>query len=207
VPALASPDRDPTSGTDASVSSMLIALGAQVRVLRKQRGLTLERLSEMSGVSTGLVSQVERGMANPSFATLAQLAHGLDISVARLLLVPDGARSPIVRRAERRRIEGHGVGVESDTVYELLTADLQGALEMLWVETKPGHDTSTTPFTHNGEEAGVVLTGSMDVYLDGVRHHLEARDSIQYSSTLSHWYRNVGGEPCTAIWVITPPSW
>ena len=204
---MASPDRDPSPGADASVTSMLGALGAQVRVLRKQRGLTLERLSSLSGVSSGLVSQVERGIANPSFATLAQLAHGLDISVARLLLVPDGARSPVVRRAERRRLDGHGVEVESKAAYELLTSDLQGALEMLWLETLPGHDTSAAPFTHNGEEAGVVLTGSLDVYLDGVRHHLEAGDSIQYSSTLSHWYRNVGDEPCTAIWVITPPSW
>jgi transcriptional regulator with XRE-family HTH domain len=186
---------------------MLSALGAQVRTLRKQRGFTLERFSELSGLSTGLVSQVERGMANPSFATLAQLAHGLGISVARLLHVSDGSRSPVVRRAERRRIDGHGVGVASDAVYELLTSDLQGALEVLWLETMPGHDTSATPFTHNGEEAGVVLTGSLDVYLDGVPHHLEAGDSIQYSSTLSHWYRNVGDGPCTAIWVITPPSW
>ena len=204
---MATPDRDPTPGPESSVTSLLNALGAQVRVLRKQRGLTLERLSELSGLSTGIVSQVERGMANPSFATLAQLAHGLDISVARLLHVPDEARSPVVRKAERRRLDGHGVGVEPDALYELLTPDLQGALEMLWLETPPGHDTSAAPFTHNGEEAGVVLSGSLDVFLDGVRHHLDAGDSIQYSSTLSHWYRNVGDEPCTAIWVITPPSW
>src|SRR6476660_3860555 len=107
---MATPDRDPTTGPESSVTSRLNALGAQVRVLRKQRGLTLERLSELSGLSTGIVSQVERGMANPSFATLAQLAHGLDISVARLLHVPDEARSPVVRKAERRRLDGHGVG-------------------------------------------------------------------------------------------------
>lgn len=202
---MVTPNRKPASG--ASVTSMLSALGAQVRVLRKRRGLTLDQLSELSGLSTGIVSQVERGLGNPSFATLAQLAHGLDIPVARLLHISDGAPSPVVRKGERRRIDGHGVGVESDALYELLTPDLRGALEVLWLETPPGHDTSATPFTHNGEEVGVVLSGSLDVYVDGTPHHLDAGDSIRYSSSLAHWYHNVGPGTCTAIWVVTPPSW
>jgi len=198
---------DPVPGPGASVTALLSALGAQIRVLRKQRGFTLERLSERSGLSMGIVSQIERGMANPSFATLAQLAHGLDIPVARLLHVSDGARSPVVRKGERRRIDGHGIGVEPESLYELLTPDLHGALEVLWLETPPGHDTSATPFTHNGEEVGIVLSGSLDVYIDGVCHHLDAGDSIRYSSSVPHWYHNVGEEKCTAIWVVTPPSW
>ncbi|MCX4649978.1 cupin domain-containing protein [Streptomyces sp. NPDC055059] len=71
----------------------------------------------------------------------------------------------------------------------------------------PGHDTSATPFRHNGEEFGIVLSGVKDVYLDGVRHRLEAGDSITYSCSTPHWYVNPGDEPATSIWVITPPSW
>ena len=204
---MATPDRDPTPGPESSVTSLLNALGAQVRVLRKQRGLTLERLSELSGLSTGIVSQVEHRMAKSFVRHLgsagARVGHLGGQTVARPGRGPV-AGGPQGRASTPRRARRRG---RTRRPYELLTPDLQGALEMLWLETPPGHDTSAAPFTHNGEEAGVVLSGSLDVFLDGVRHHLDAGDSIRYSSTLSHWYRNVGDEPCTAIWVITPPSW
>lgn len=191
---------------EAPVASMLNAIGSKIRTLRKERGLTVERLSELSGVSTGIVSQVERGKANPSFSTLVQLAHGLGIPVGRLFHA-DTYRSPVVRRFERRRLDGHALGVGDEGIYELLTPDLNGALEATWVETPPGYDSSATPYHHNGEEFGLILSGAKDVYLDGVRHHLEAGDSIRYASTIPHWYVNPGDKACVAVWVITPPTW
>ncbi|WP_020495734.1 helix-turn-helix domain-containing protein [Sciscionella marina] len=186
--------------------SMLHIMGSKIRSMRKERRLTVERLSELSGVSTGIVSQLERGKANPSFSTLVQLAHGLGISIARLFETEEH-RSPVVRKYERRHIDGHGLAADDGGVYELLTPDLNGALEATWVETPPGYDSSDTPYRHNGEEFGLIISGSKDVYLDGVRHHLEAGDSIRYASTIPHWYVNSGEETCFAVWVITPPTW
>lgn len=198
----AAPPPDTTPDLDALVATV----GIQIRALRKQAGLTLDDLSKRSGVSTGLLSQIERGKGNPSFATLVQIAHGLDIPIGRLFHLTEQI-SPVVRRDERRSLDFHGVHGPKDARYELLTPTINGALEVLWVETRPGHDTSATPFRHNGEEFGIVLSGVKDVYLDGVRHRLEAGDSITYSSSVPHWYANPGAEPSTSIWVITPPSW
>jgi transcriptional regulator with XRE-family HTH domain len=196
------------SGADgAPVAAMLGEIGSQVRSIRKEAGLTLERLSELTGLSTGIVSQIERGLANPSFSTLVQLAHGLDIPVGRLFQVSDQHRSPVVRQSERRRLGGHGLGEDDGAVYELLTPDLTGALEVTLVQTPPGYDTSANPYRHQGEEFGVVLSGRKDVYLDGRRYELAAGDSIRYASSTPHWYVNPGEEVCTAIWVITPPTW
>lgn len=188
------------------VASTLSAIGTKIRRLRKDRGLTVERLSELSGLSTGIVSQIERGKGNPSFVTLAQLAHGLGLPVGRLFPTEEH-RSPVVRKSERRRLNSHGLSDDDGGVYELLTSDLNGALEATWVETPPGYDNSATPFRHNGEEFGLILSGSKDVYLDGVRYHLEAGDSIRYASTVPHWYVNTGDTTCVAVWVITPPTW
>lgn len=193
-------------GNGLPTASMLHVIGTKIRTMRKERGLTVERLSELSGVSTGIVSQVERGKANPSFSTMVQLAHGLGISVARLF-DGDEHRSPVVRKFERRRIDGHGIAEGDGGLYELLTPDLNGALEATWVETPPGYDSSDTPYRHNGEEFGLILAGAKDVYLDGVRHHLETGDSIRYASTIPHWYVNSGDKTCVAVWVITPPTW
>lgn len=188
------------------LDALVATVGIQIKALRKQAGYTLDDLSRGSGVSTGLISQIERGKGNPSFATLVQIAHGLDIPIGRLFHLTEQI-SPVVRRAERRALDFHGTDGPDDASYELLTPTLNGALEVLWVETQPGHDTSSTPFRHNGEEFGIVLSGVKDVYLDGVRHRLEAGDSITYSSSTPHWYANPGDEPSTSVWVITPPSW
>lgn len=201
-------DHAGSPGENLPVAAMLSEVGKQVRSIRKEVGLTLERLGELSGLSIGLISQIERGLANPSFATLVQLAHGLGIPVGKLFQVQDQRRSPVVRKSERRRLNNHGVGLEDDgSRYELLTPDLNGALEVTWVETPPGYDMSATPYQHNGEEFGLILSGRKDVYLDGVRYELSAGDSIRYPSTTPHWYVNPGDEVCTAIWVSTPPTW
>jgi transcriptional regulator with XRE-family HTH domain len=188
----------------APTEALMATVGAQLRMLRKMRGFSLTALNARSGVSTGLLSQIERGRGNPSFNTLVQLAHALDVPIGRLFHSAP-LTSPLVRVADRRSLDVHG-GTDSDALHELLSPDLNGALEAVWIEAPPGYDTSATPFTHPGEECGVVLEGLHEVYLDGVKYELGPGDSITYPSTTPHWYRNPGPGMVKAIWIITPPT-
>lgn len=197
--------REQLPADDARPELLMAAVGAQVKRLRGEQGMTMEELSRRSGVSIGLISQIERGRGNPSFNTLAQLAHALEASIGRLFYSIDDT-SPVVRRSERRELDLHVAGGQDGAKHELLTPSLDRALEVVWVEAPPGYSTADTPFTHAGEEVGVVLSGTHEVWLDGVRHVLEAGDSISYSSTIPHWYANSGSEAVTAIWIITPPT-
>jgi transcriptional regulator with XRE-family HTH domain len=187
----------------------MASLGAQLRTLRKTRELTLEQLAARSGVSAGLLSQMERGQGNPSFNTLVQVAHALSVPVASLFRA-ESSGSPVVRRADRRRIDIHAGdgsdGAGEPTVTELLTPSLAGALEVLLIEVPPGYSTEATPFTHEGEEFGLILEGCHEVHLGEAVYTLEAGDSITYSSRIPHWYRNPGDVPVRSIWVITPPT-
>jgi transcriptional regulator with XRE-family HTH domain len=194
-----------TTGNGRAPTEQLMAtVGTQLRTLRKMRQLTLEELSARSGVSTGLISQIERGRGNPSFNTLVQVAHALDVPIGRLFHTADDT-SPLVRADERRSLDVHG-GPSGDATHELMSPDLNGAIEAVWIEAPPGYDTSETPFTHPGEEFGVVLQGRHEIFLEGVRYELGPGDSITYSSTTPHWYRNPGPETVKAIWIITPPT-
>jgi len=190
-----------------SVDAILANVGSTVRALRKEKGLTLAQLSEVTNLSPAIVSQIERGLANPSFTTLAQLAHGLDIPVGKLFPNHLDTRSPVVRKGERRDLRGVAPEAAGEAVYELLTPDLNGTIEALWVVTPPGHDTSDDPFSHGGEEVGVILSGKKDVYLNGQKYTLEAGDSITFDSTIPHWYTNSYDETCVAIWINSPPTW
>ncbi|THI96963.1 cupin domain-containing protein [Nocardioides sp.] len=178
-------------------------LGSELRSLRKDRSLTLGELSKRSGVSVGLLSQIERGNGNPAFNTLADIAHALEVPIGRLLHQAD-LQSPVVRASERRTLDLHEAG--SEAKHQLLTPSLRGPLEALWIEVPPGHDTSETPFVHEGQEFGLVLQGTHEVTVDGQVYVLEAGDSITFESSLPHSYRNIGDEQVIAVWVVTPPT-
>ena len=177
-------------------------VGREIKRLRKLREWTLEQLASASGVSAGLLSQVERGQGNPSFNTLVQVAHALGIPVARLV-AGEQMSSPVVRRGERRRLN---LGDEELVLAEMLTPRLDSALEAIRIVTEPGYSTRGTPFVHEGEEFGIVLEGTHAVSVGGAYYLLRAGDSISYSSTIPHWYENPGEVTSVSLWVVTPPS-
>ncbi|MYH43097.1 MAG: cupin domain-containing protein [Acidimicrobiia bacterium] len=177
-------------------------VGKEIKRLRKLRELTLEQLASDSGVSAGLLSQVERGQGNPSFNTLVQVAHALGIPVARLV-AGEQMSSPVVRREERRRLS---LGDGKLVLAEMLTPRLDSALEAIRIVTEPGYSTEDTPFVHDGEEFGIVLEGTHAVNVGGTHYVLRAGDSISYSSTIPHWYENPGDVTSVSLWVVTPPS-
>ncbi|EAR25286.1 Transcriptional regulator, MerR family protein [marine actinobacterium PHSC20C1] len=168
--------------------------------------MTLAQLAAKSELSPAIVSQIERGKANPSFTTLAQLAHGLEIPVGRFFVGHAEPASPVVRSGDRRNLKGVTRESVGEAVHELLTPEQNGLIEAQWIVSPPGHDTSATPFHHGGEEFGIVMSGKIDVYLDGERHTLTAGDSITFASTTPHWYVNRYEESCVAIWVSTPSA-
>jgi transcriptional regulator with XRE-family HTH domain len=180
-------------------------LGEQIRRLRLERGFTLEELAATSGCSLGSLSQLERGKGNPAFFTLVKVAHALDVPVARLLHV-EHSTSPVVRRGEGRQLNPHPMSDESASTYELLTPDLDRALEVIRYEIPPGISTEATPFVHRGEEVGIVLAGVQEVHVNGVTYTLYPGDTISFQSSLPHWFRNPGDETLVGICICTPPT-
>ena len=196
-------------------TQLLEAVGRRIRERRIAVGLVLEQLAARSGVSTGALSQLERGVGNPSLGTLIQVAHALGTTVPMLLDIAS-ATSPLVRREERRRITLHDGDQEGATshdgdqegaTYELLTPDLGRLLEVIWVETEPANTTEGTPYVHAGQEVGVVIEGVSEVHVGDETHLLRAGDAISYLSTTPHWFRNPSSKRNKIIQVITPPTW
>lgn len=189
-------------GMDPSL--LMIDLGEHVRGLRLERGLTLEEVSARSGCSVGSLSQLERGKGNPAFFTLVKIAHALNVPVARLLHV-EKTLQPVVRKGEGRRLNPHAIP-EKGAVYELLTPDLDRALEVVRYQLPSGLSTEETPFVHGGEESGIILRGVQEININGVLYRLEAGDAISFQSTLPHWFRNPGPDVVEGIFVCTPPT-
>jgi transcriptional regulator with XRE-family HTH domain len=179
-------------------------VGKILQERRVAQGLSVHQLAKKSGVSSGLISQIERGIANPSLNTINSLTTALGLQLGLLFEdQPEEEKSDIViHRHQRRKLRVD----DPNFVYELLTPGLDHTLEFVWVESAPGSSTEGSPFCHKGEECGLVLEGTLEVYLDGERHILKAGDSIIFDSNIPHWYHNPGPERVSSVWAITPPS-
>lgn len=188
---------------DREPSSSVEVVGARLREARLQMGLSVHELSGMSDVSAGMISQIERGLANPSINTISKLgsALGLQLGIFFEEMQPS-AEEMIVRKDQRRRM---GIS-DPDFVYELLIPDLDHSLEFVWVESAPGSSTEESPFVHEGEECGLVLQGTLEIHLGDETYVLHAGDSIIFNSSIPHWYHNPGPERVLSVWAITPPT-
>jgi transcriptional regulator with XRE-family HTH domain len=180
-------------------------IGSEIRGLRKARAVTLAELAKASGLSVGYLSLLERDLATPSIKALHAVSRALGVTISWFFEsndVPEEERDLVVRRARRRRLD-YSAGL----VDELLSPNLTGALELLSCRFPPGASSGDETYTHYAEEAGVVIRGRLELWVDGRMVTLEAGDSFGFKSVLPHRYRNPGPDETEVIWAITPPSY
>jgi transcriptional regulator with XRE-family HTH domain len=182
-------------------SELRVSLGDLIRAARTGR-FTIDELARRSGVSSGRISQIERGLANPSFETLWKLATALQIQMGTFFQGPAAEERMVVRKDEGKRL----VLPHDDLVYELLTPDLQRSLEVFRFHVPPAFDNSRRPITHQGEECIHILEGSLEVTVGEQTFLLGEGDSITYEAVLPHFVRNPGKATAVAIAAVTPPS-
>ena len=111
-------------------------------------------------------------------------------------------RGVVVRKTTRRRLS-----FESGVTDYLLSPNLSGALELLLSEFEPGATNGDEPYTHEGEEAGLVLSGKLELWVGETLFLLKPGDSFSFPSTRPHRYRNPGPDKTSVVWVVTPPSY
>lgn len=177
-------------------------VGGDLRAFRKARKMTLAELALGVGRSIGWLSQVERGLTEPTFEDLRLLAKVLNQPVSFFFGAPDGPMEErgFVVRAGRRRLLG---SISGGHIEELLSPDLTGGFEMLRSTHLPGAE-SDGPLTRPTEEAGYVASGTFELTIGANTYILGPGDSFRFAREPISW-RNPGIEPCVVIWVIAPP--
>jgi transcriptional regulator with XRE-family HTH domain len=179
-----------------------VDLGARIRTLRVARGETLRKLAAQAGVTESFLSQVERGVASPSIASVQRISRALGTSIAQLFATDDRA-GIVVRAAERRRVAYQGLGA----VDEFLTRATDGRLQVIMSTIQPGGGTGDEAYTHDSdEEVVVVLEGVLDLWVGAEHYRLEAGDAVTHSSRVPHRNTNPGPGVARVLFCITPPS-
>ena len=180
-------------------------LGRKMRQIRKARGLSLQTVAQRAGLSVGLISQIERGLTSPSIRSLRQLGAALDVPVEQFFTLTEPPEAyeegHIVRPRHRRVLDLPHTGI----TIELISPDSSGALQMFIANIEPGGASGPELDVHEGEEAGLVLAGRLELWLGDKHYLLDQGDSFRFSSATPHRYGNPGIMTARIQWVITPP--
>jgi transcriptional regulator with XRE-family HTH domain len=180
----------------------MVAVGPRVKALREAEGLSLRDLSERSGVSAPMLSQVERGETSPTLQVAARIASGLQLRLSQLLRLDEAGSVSIVRVGERR------AGGAGGHRYEVLTPPLPGQrAEVSRHVLAPGAATGgpgDPPMHEPGaRETAVVERGALRLLIDGAEHALAAGDSVTFDADLPHHFENDGKEEAVLLAIVS----
>lgn len=185
-------------------------LGQELRALRKAHGLTLEALAQASGKSVSFLSKIERGLSRPSITALQDIAEVLGVSIGWFFQTegPSDAdeRKYVVRSNNRRRLHYSGISTTDYMGFEdyLLSSNLDGKLAFGISYYAPGGTSGDDLYAHQGEEAGVVIEGEMELVLADKTFLLKPGDSFSFPSDIPHTFRNPGAVRAAVVWANTP---
>lgn len=177
-------------------------IGETISNYRKKSGMTIKDFSVHSGVSTSLISQLERGNANPSLNVLKLIAKALNVPLFSLFIHEIDTGTLISRQKERKKVYRKN---ENHRVYDVLTPDFMNApIELLIMDLKPNKATTDTYFMHlDKEEIAVVMKGKVTVELEEREYELEENDVVRIPSNIKHRFINNSDELCNVLFVLT----
>lgn len=170
-----------------------------IKKLRKQKDITLDYLAQVTGLTKGYLSKIERAASLPPFSTLELIAKALDIDVAHLLeRRADTAANPdieITRKHERTADKTLDSG-KNCSFTSLLRYYKGKYMTPILVTFEPG---SEREFKHDGEEFVYILRGEIKLAYENEVHDLKADDCFYLDSRKEHRFNNHGVEPAVLL--------
>ena len=199
------PNGGPATAERVDEARAPASLGLVIRTARREAKRTLMHVAKDADLSISFLSQVERNLLTPSVSALKRIADVLQIPAGSLMFGAEsssrGANVNVIRCDSRKRV----VFAQSHIAYEMLTPDLRRRMSIFWLNAPP-HSQSGPSFSHEGEDAVIVLKGKLKVEIGAVWHELKKGDSLYFNSELPHRWLNETSRPAEVMWISTPPS-
>ncbi len=181
-----------------------LPVGDQIRDLRRAKGMTIGELARRIGKSVGHISQIERNLSTVSIPTLKAISDALKVQIAWFFqgnaVASPQERDHVVRKDNRRQIT-----IASGVVEELLSPNFQGDIELLLSTFKPA-TSSAGPIKRDAEEAGLVLSGTLELWIEDKHFVLEEGTSFKVARHESLRWQNNTDTDAVVVWVLTPPA-
>jgi transcriptional regulator with XRE-family HTH domain len=175
-------------------------VGKNLRRLRSQRGLSLERLAKASGVSRAMLGQIELGQSAPTINVLWKIARALDLPFSALISMTGGAGTRLMRAREAKRLTSHDGRFASRALFPF---DEPRRVEFYELQLKGHSEERAEPHPPGTLENLIVTRGTLEMEVGTERHLLAAGDAILFEADKPHVYRNVGPDDVQMYLVMT----
>lgn len=179
-------------------------VGVRLQSIRKLKGLSQRELAKRAGVTNSTISMIEKNSVSPSISSLKKVLAGIPMSLVEFFSVDfeENGAAQIVYKADEL------TDLSSGTVSMRLVGKGHQvrALAFLDETYPPGSDTGEEMLNHEGEEAGVLVSGRLELTVGSELFILESGDSYYFESTRPHRFRNPFDEPARLISATTPAN-
>jgi transcriptional regulator with XRE-family HTH domain len=170
---------------------------------RETRNLSLEKLSQATGFSKGMLSQNENGNTNPSISTLLKIANGLKMSFTALLK----ERKPTMLIVDNTHMEPIVADDQKCRLYPLFPFESGKRFEIYYFEMEPGaHRVSEGCSVDHVSEYVFVQQGLLKITVGEYDSTVHTAQSITFDASRQHEYTNVGNEVIKAIMMLYYPE-
>ncbi|GMA40963.1 cupin domain-containing protein [Mobilicoccus caccae] len=176
----------------------VVQVGARLRSARQERRYTLDQVAQLSGMTKGFLSRVERDLTSPSVASLVTLCQVLKIEIGSLFASP---RISLVRLADSLPVDLGGVGMEE----RLVTGRDERSVQLLRGVMQPGAHGEEELYSLDCEtEVWHVVDGRIEVRLNEDTHVLETGDTLTFPGREPHTWRNLAEGESVVLFVLLP---
>ena len=180
---------------------MPLDLGERLRAIREEKALSISKLAEITGYTKSFISQVEKNKTSPSISSLMRITDALGINPQEILHREGTSDKILVKKSERDRYFHE----KSKAQFEFLfTKNPKRKMEPLFVTIESGGCSDS--YSHDGEEFGTVLKGTLELTVGNETFILEEGDCVYFNSQVEHHWKNNGPDEVVALWITTPPS-
>ncbi len=178
-------------------------VGARLKVVRGRFALSQRELAKRAGMTNATVSLIEQNRVSPSISSLKKLLEGFPMSLAEFFTFEQEMAVPSYIFPASTQPNLGNASVQMHLVGSGVT---ERKIGLLREQYQPGADTGSEMLQHEGQECGVLVSGHMELTIDGQVHLLQAGDGYYFPSNLPHRFRNIGAGAAEVISANTPSS-
>ncbi len=186
--------------TAAEATDLAPVVGSNLRRLRTRRGLSLERLAQISGVSRAMLGQIELGQSAPTINVLWKIARALEVTFSALISARTQSGALVLRSNESKILTSKDRTFSSRALFPF---DEPRRVEFYELRLAAGSVEDADAHPPGTSENLVCTAGTIEIDVSGDTHKLEAGDSILFEADTPHAYRNVGRVEAVMYLVMT----
>jgi len=188
-------------------------VGHRLKQIRSEHGMSQRKLARLAGVTNGLISRIEQNQCSPSLASLKLILDAFPITFSEFFDVAETEPGKFVFRADELRQINPTQALDrqnTSSIDHISLRQLGGGrnhqIQMLHEVYEPGADTGEELYQHEAEEAGLVISGEIELTVGGQVSVLKNGDGYIFDSRKPHRFRNISKKRCVIVSACTPPS-